>query len=95
MYADDVTGYCGNSFSAGSVVEPATDCSFQCAADATELCGAGNRLSVYVKNGTAVVSTSATGSSTSVTGTSTSVSISVSTPSATGFPAGYESLLYP
>jgi hypothetical protein len=28
-----ILGYCGNSLSAGSIVAPATDCSFPCAAD--------------------------------------------------------------
>lgn len=41
--------YCGNSFAAGSVVAPAADCSFKCAGNANEYCGAGSRLSVYVK----------------------------------------------
>jgi hypothetical protein len=41
--------YCGNSFAAGSVVAAATDCSFKCAGNATEYCGAGSRLSVYAK----------------------------------------------
>jgi hypothetical protein len=41
--------YCGNGFTAGSVAAPAADCSFKCAGNAGELCGAGNRLSVYAK----------------------------------------------
>ncbi|KAK3341705.1 glyoxal oxidase-like protein [Lasiosphaeria hispida] len=44
--------YCGNSFSPGSVPAPATDCSLTCAGGAFEYCGAGNRLSVYARNGT-------------------------------------------
>ncbi len=36
--------YCGNTFSAGSAVAPAADCSFPCAGSSAELCGAGNRL---------------------------------------------------
>jgi hypothetical protein len=39
--------YCGNSFSAGSVPAPQSDCDFACMGDASEICGAGNRLSVY------------------------------------------------
>lgn len=42
-------GYCGNSFSAGSVVAPLADCSFPCAGNSAQKCGAGNRLSVYKK----------------------------------------------
>ncbi|KAH8908759.1 hypothetical protein BR93DRAFT_502707 [Coniochaeta sp. PMI_546] len=41
--------YCGNSFAAGSVVAAATDCSFKCAGNANEYCGAGSRLSVYAR----------------------------------------------
>jgi hypothetical protein len=44
-------GYCGNSFSAGSVAAAAGDCSFPCAGNAAEICGAGNRLSVYTTGG--------------------------------------------
>ncbi|TVY28792.1 WSC domain-containing protein [Lachnellula hyalina] len=39
--------YCGDVFEEGSVEAAAVDCSFACAGDAGELCGAGNRLSVY------------------------------------------------
>ncbi|KAH8883555.1 WSC-domain-containing protein [Thozetella sp. PMI_491] len=39
--------YCGNALNTGSVVAPDADCSFPCAGNATETCGAGNRLSVY------------------------------------------------
>jgi len=42
--------YCGNTFSAGSVPAPQSDCSFACMGDADELCGAGRRLSVYQLN---------------------------------------------
>ncbi|KAG4444113.1 hypothetical protein IFR05_000342 [Cadophora sp. M221] len=41
--------YCGNSFSAGSVVAPLADCSFPCGGNSAQKCGAGNRLSVYKK----------------------------------------------
>ncbi|KAK4157645.1 hypothetical protein C8A00DRAFT_11591 [Chaetomidium leptoderma] len=41
--------YCGNGFGEGSVEASAADCSMACAGDATELCGNGNRLSVYSK----------------------------------------------
>jgi hypothetical protein len=48
--------YCGNSFNQGSIPALSTDCSFTCAGNANEYCGAGNRLSAYVINGTAVPS---------------------------------------
>lgn len=44
--------WCGNSFAAGSVLTSDSDCLMTCAGDDTSYCGAGNRLSVYVKNGT-------------------------------------------
>ncbi|KAI1310047.1 heme peroxidase [Xylaria venustula] len=39
--------YCGNEFGEGSVVAPGSQCSMACDGDAKQLCGAGNRLSVY------------------------------------------------
>ncbi|KAL2266404.1 hypothetical protein VTJ83DRAFT_5756 [Remersonia thermophila] len=39
--------FCGNSFGPGSAEVPATDCSMPCAGNGGQLCGAGNRLSVY------------------------------------------------
>lgn len=82
------SGYCGNSFSAGSVVAAATDCSFPCAGNSLELCGAGDRLSVYVLNGT-ITSTTTTGSI-SPTSTTSTGSVSITTnPAATGFPTGW------
>ena len=39
--------YCGNTRNADSVVAPDADCSFACAGDATETCGAGMRLDFY------------------------------------------------
>ncbi len=41
--------YCGNEFATGSVAAPAGDCNMSCPGDATKMCGAGNRLSVYQK----------------------------------------------
>ncbi|KAL2130999.1 hypothetical protein VTI74DRAFT_5681 [Chaetomium olivicolor] len=41
--------YCGNAFSQGSIEAAAADCSMACAGNAGELCGNGNRLSVYSK----------------------------------------------
>jgi hypothetical protein len=49
-------GYCGNSFQAGSVATNNSDCSFPCANNASEYCGAGSRLSVYQLNGTSIPS---------------------------------------
>ncbi|KAG9237883.1 WSC domain-containing protein [Amylocarpus encephaloides] len=39
--------WCANVFGTGSVIAPELDCSFPCVGDAAEICGAGNRLSVY------------------------------------------------
>ncbi|KAK6582207.1 hypothetical protein PZA11_004615 [Diplocarpon coronariae] len=46
--------WCGNSFGAGSVLAPKGDaeCTKLCAGDGSQYCGNGNRLSVYIKNGT-------------------------------------------
>ncbi|KAK4103952.1 heme peroxidase [Parathielavia hyrcaniae] len=41
--------YCGDGFAEGSVEAPAGDCSMPCAGDGAQLCGNGNRLSVYSK----------------------------------------------
>ncbi|PVH81496.1 copper radical oxidase [Cadophora sp. DSE1049] len=87
--------YCGNSFGTGSTVAPTTDCSFTCAGNAYEYCGAGNRLTVYVLNGTALPSTSSVSSSSTKapTGISSTVSVSSSStsPASTGFPTGWTS----
>lgn len=87
--------YCGNSFGTGSTVAPVTDCSFTCGGNAYEYCGAGNRLTVYVLNGTALPSTSSVSSSSTTvpTGVSSTVSLSSSStaPASTGFPTGWTS----
>ena len=49
LNTDPQTGYCGNSFSQGSVAAPNSDCSMLCPGNVAEYCGAGNRLSVYFK----------------------------------------------
>lgn len=49
--------YCGNSVDASSSEAPLTDCNMVCGGDASEYCGAGNRLNVY--STTATRSTSA------------------------------------
>ena len=42
--------YCGNDRDVSSVAAPDADCSFPCAGDASETCGAGLRLDVYTNN---------------------------------------------
>ncbi|CCC06458.1 hypothetical protein SMACR_04850 [Sordaria macrospora] len=71
--------YCGNSFNAGSVAAPDSDCSMTCAGKPSEYCGAGNRLSVYAKNGTEPPSTTVISSS----------AVPSSFPQATGLPEGW------
>ncbi|KAA8569468.1 hypothetical protein EYC84_001099 [Monilinia fructicola] len=44
--------YCGNSFSAGSISVPNSDCNFPCAGNSSEFCGASGMLSVYQLNAT-------------------------------------------
>ncbi|KAI1381716.1 putative glyoxal oxidase [Hypoxylon crocopeplum] len=76
--------YCGNKLETGSVKAPAGDCSMLCAGDQYEYCGAGNRLSVYIKNGTSI----ATGTS-SAPGSPDPTSSDPGTPAVTGFPDGW------
>ncbi|KAK3329358.1 glyoxal oxidase-like protein [Apodospora peruviana] len=78
--------YCGNSFSAGAVTRPTSECSMTCAANPFQYCGAGNRLSVYIKDGTAPPPTSSTSS-----GASSSSVSSTAGPSLTGLPTGWTS----
>lgn len=82
--------WCGNSFGAGSTLVSDKDCTKVCGGDSTQYCGNGNRLNVYIKNGTAVgtalTSSSSSSSSSAVQSTSstarssTSSAASVSTP---------------
>ncbi|KAI1203068.1 WSC domain-containing protein [Nemania serpens] len=44
--------YCGSTLQRGSVSAPASDCSQLCGGDPLQYCGNGNRLSVYLLNGT-------------------------------------------
>jgi len=67
-------GYCGNSFSKGSIPAPNTDCSFACAGNSSEFCGAGNRLSVYQLN---------------VTSTNSATSPTISVIAVTGLPSDW------
>ncbi|KAN0137473.1 WSC domain containing protein [Lactarius tabidus] len=39
--------YCGNTITDGSTSVASTDCNFACKGDASETCGAGNRLNMY------------------------------------------------
>ncbi|KAM7200732.1 WSC domain containing protein [Rhypophila sp. PSN 637] len=41
--------YCGESLNAGSTITSISDCSFTCPGDSTSNCGAGNRLSLYIR----------------------------------------------
>lgn len=84
-------GYCGNSFNAGSVVAPLADCSFGCAGNAAQKCGAGNRLSVYKtgSGGTTPPSSSASGTTTPPVSTPTPPPASGPGPQKTGLPAGW------
>ncbi|KAK0632014.1 hypothetical protein B0T14DRAFT_490452 [Immersiella caudata] len=72
--------YCGNSFNAGSVAAPASDCSMTCPGNPFQYCGAGNRLSVYARDGTPIPST-----------TSSAATSSTGAPVATDLPEGWES----
>ncbi|KUJ22208.1 uncharacterized protein LY89DRAFT_729673 [Mollisia scopiformis] len=65
--------WCADSFGAGSVLAPDSDCSMTCAGDQYEYCGAGNRLSVYIRNGTAP-SVSSTASTSQVSSVASSIS---------------------
>ncbi|KAL8370699.1 hypothetical protein RB595_000861 [Gaeumannomyces hyphopodioides] len=81
--------YCGNSFAAGSLAAPASECSFTCPGNQWQFCGAGNRLSVYSLNGPAS-SSSATGTNTgTATGVSTATSATTSAAVPTGMPDGF------
>ncbi|KAL2134895.1 hypothetical protein VTI74DRAFT_10530 [Chaetomium olivicolor] len=71
--------YCGNSFNTGSVSAPDADCSMTCAGNPNNYCGAGNRLSVYARNGTPQPS------STGPTAAATSSAV----PAPTGLPDGW------
>ncbi|KOS19608.1 putative fungistatic metabolite [Escovopsis weberi] len=76
--------YCGNSFSAGSILANSADCNMICAGTSCDFCGSGNRLSVYSLN-------APPGSTTDPTAPPTSISTPISTPapSSTGLPKGW------
>jgi hypothetical protein len=57
-------GYCGNSIAASAAPANIGDCNQLCAGSAFEYCGNGNRLDVYVLNGTTTASSIGTTSGT-------------------------------
>ncbi|KUJ19463.1 WSC-domain-containing protein [Mollisia scopiformis] len=70
--------YCGNTLAAGSVAATnQADCSFKCPGDATEYCGAGNRLQLYTL--ASPLSSSSFTSISSISSVSSSLSSSQST----------------
>ncbi len=81
--------YCGNAIATGATPAPAGDCSLVCMGNKYEYCGAGNRLTMYIKNGAApppAVSSAAP----SAGGVTTSKPVATSqTTTATGIPAGW------
>lgn len=87
--------YCGDAFEQGSVERPVSECNFPCmGAPTTQLCGAGDRLSVYSNEprGNSSSSSSApvsTVASSTAGGVATSTSVSTSVPTQTGLPAGW------
>lgn len=50
--------YCGNTLAAGSVKTAESDCQMTCSGNATEICGNGNRLTLYSVAGQASLSSS-------------------------------------
>ncbi|KAF3905657.1 hypothetical protein ABW21_db0206699 [Orbilia brochopaga] len=74
--------YCGNNLGGASAA--ASDCNMLCAADPYSYCGAGSRLSLYLKNGTTISSSSTSLTSTLSTSTTSTRTTSLSsTPTAT------------
>ncbi|KAN0063950.1 hypothetical protein ACQY0O_003556 [Thecaphora frezii] len=65
--------WCGNALAQSSTQKPETDCSMTCAGNSTQLCGAGDRLSVYT------AANAADGSATTATATSTATNTAVAT----------------
>ncbi|KAH8882217.1 WSC-domain-containing protein [Thozetella sp. PMI_491] len=70
--------YCGNSFQAGSIPAPITDCSFLCAGNSSEYCGGSSRLDVYYNPSLATLSSSVTVVVISTSSSSLSLSLSSS-----------------
>ena len=93
--------FCGNSIGTGSVKTVEGECSMTCPGNTTEICGAGNRLTLYTKtkisgssSSSSILSTSSTlsvssmSSISSSSSTSSSLSSSSTTSSATSKPTG-------
>ncbi|QUC17769.1 uncharacterized protein UV8b_02010 [Ustilaginoidea virens] len=76
--------YCGNSLNTGSAKAPSSDCNAVCSGSSCELCGAGDRLSVYTRG----VDVDPATSSTPVSTSSASASAQGG-PAATGLPEGW------
>ncbi|GKT55210.1 wsc domain-containing protein [Colletotrichum tofieldiae] len=66
--------WCGNSFAAGSVAVPASQCSMKCMGNQLQYCGEGNRLSVYTIGDATQPSSTSSSATGSVTGAATSTS---------------------
>jgi hypothetical protein len=81
-------GYCGNSIAASAAPANIGDCNQLCAGSAFEYCGNGNRLDVYVLNGTTTASSIGTTSGTSTQGNTASTASQTS--SATKLPTGWK-----
>lgn len=54
--------FCGNTINEGSHLVSEEDCTFPCPGNPTQLCGAGNRLNLYLKSSSATSSSSTTSS---------------------------------
>lgn len=50
--------YCGNSLDSGATLQPASDCTQTCSGNSTQLCGAGDRLTLYYSDSPIVSTTS-------------------------------------
>ncbi|TAQ87945.1 hypothetical protein B7494_g3730 [Chlorociboria aeruginascens] len=83
--------YCGNSLAATSSQAASGDCNMLCAGNSTEYCGAGNRLNIYVLNGTTVSSTASPTASSSDEPVASSLKSSKSSSSiAINLPTGWK-----
>ncbi|GAB7357018.1 hypothetical protein MBLNU459_g7845t2 [Dothideomycetes sp. NU459] len=67
--------YCGNTINAGSVSVTVSDCNMVCGGNATEYCGAGNRLDMYSLGNATTTTSTTTSSSTSSATTSGPVTV--------------------
>ncbi|KAI9745488.1 MAG: hypothetical protein M1818_001022 [Claussenomyces sp. TS43310] len=89
--------YCGDLLQQGSVPASTTDCNMACDGNQYEYCGAGNRLDVYRRNGTAGMTGTTTPADPPSTGVSSTGTVASSatttgkvTSAATGLPAGWK-----